>query len=303
MPVGDAMGSDTRLEYGDGLVVRSDDGPVATVLLNRPGRRNALDRQTLVSLAEALAELRADASVRVVVLTGEGAAFCAGVDISPDAQRTFYGDPQPIERLYQEHGQGIVRTLQMLPQVTVARVNGPAIGWGACLATCCDFRVAAADAFFRIPEIGLGMYYDVGCLYGLIALIGGAEAKRMTMLGVDVDAQDALRMGLVDFVARDGMMQSVLDELIGQLLRRGEIVLRTAKRQVYAATVGRTRPLSMLELELTTFYAAGNRDRYEGLAAGREQRAPRFSEEQLAGTLTRPQQRGEGGDVHGLPSD
>ena len=297
------MGTDSTVESGDGLIVRRNDGPVATVLLNRPGRRNALDRQTLVSLSRALSELRTDASVRVVVLTGEGAAFCAGVDISPDAQRTFYGHPQPIERLYQEHGQGIVRTLQTLPQVTVARVNGPAIGWGACLATCCDFRVASAHAFFRIPEIGLGMYYDVGCLYGLIALIGGAEAKRMTMLGGDVDAAEALRIGLVDSVARDGEMQSVLDGLIGQLLRRDAMVLRTAKRQVYAATVARMRPLSMLELELTTFYAAGNRDRYEGLAARREQRAPRFAQEQLAGTLTRPHQRAEGGDVHGFPFD
>jgi enoyl-CoA hydratase/carnithine racemase len=297
------MTSDSTLEYGGGLVVRSNDGPVATVSLNRPGCRNALDRQTLVSLAQALSELRTDSGARVVVLTGEGTGFCAGVDISPDAQRAFYDHPQPIERLYQEHGQSIVRTLQMLPQVTVARVNGPAIGWGACLATSCDFRVAAKNAFFRIPEIGLGMYYDVGCLYGLIALIGGAEAKRMTMLGGDIDAGEALRIGLVDSVACDGDLRSVVDGFIGQLLGRDPAVLRTAKRQVYAATVARTRPLSMLELELTTFYAAGNRDRYEGLAARRERRPPRFSQEELAGTLTRPHQCGEGGDAHGFPSD
>lgn len=175
--------------YGNGLVLCSIDGALAVLTLNRPFRRNALSREMLVSLREALADLRDEARVTVVILTGSGSSFCSGVDISMEGRRTFYQPPQQIERLYQENGQDVVRALHSLPQVTIAAVNGPAVGWGACLTTCCDFRLLAREAFFRIPEIGFGMYYDVGCLYGLLALVGPALAKRMTMLGDDIDAR------------------------------------------------------------------------------------------------------------------
>ncbi len=261
-------------------LLRVSDGAVAYLTLNRPGLRNALNRQLLVSLGAALSTLQADAATRVVVLSGAGASFCAGVDISDEGRRTFYQQPQPIERLYQEHGQSVVRLLQSLPQVTIAAVNGPAVGWGVCLATCCDFRLAAADAFFRIPEIGLGMHYDVGCLYGLLALVGPAEAKRMTMLGVDVSAVEAERIGLADAIVPAADLPVATGRLISRLLSRDVATLRVAKRQIYAATVACSRHLAMLEVELATLYYGSNWDRFEALTARRDRRAPQFSAEQ-----------------------
>ncbi|MBN1152576.1 MAG: enoyl-CoA hydratase/isomerase family protein, partial [Dehalococcoidia bacterium] len=84
--------------YGDGLLVRRDHGAVSLLTLNRPSRRNALDREMLVALGEALARMRTDDRVRAVILTGEGSAFCSGVDISEEGRRTFYQPPQQIER-------------------------------------------------------------------------------------------------------------------------------------------------------------------------------------------------------------
>ena len=284
------------------LITTAFDGVVATVTLNRPSRRNALNREMLVSLGQVLAALRLDARLRAVVLTGAGSSFCSGVDISAEGRRTFYRRPQQTERLYQEHGQDVVRALQTLPQVTIAAVNGPAVGWGTCLTTSCDFRLVADSAFFRIPEIGYGMYYDVGCLYGLLALIGPAQARRMTMLGEDISAAEALRMGLADRVVPAGELAREACRMAGTLARRDAAVVRILKRQLAAATTARRRHLGLIELELTTAYYAANLDRYEGLAASQEGRPALFSRESEAGTLTRPPRRGEGGEAHGFSS-
>lgn len=266
--------------HREGVIVRKIEGAVAVLTLNRPARRNALDRGMLVSLQQVLIHLRTDARVRVVILTGAGSSFCSGVDISQEGRRTFYEPPQQTERLYQEHGQDLVRTLHSLPQVTIAAVNGPAVGWGTCLTTCCDFRLATGESFFRIPEIGLGMYYDVGCLYGLLALVGPAQAKRMTMMGEDIDAHEALRIGLVDRIAPTTELLAAAVEMARTMLRRDATALRSVKRQIHAATVARRKPLGLVELELTTAYYGANSDRFEGLAASKEGRFPVFSREQ-----------------------
>jgi enoyl-CoA hydratase/carnithine racemase len=261
-----------------GLTVVRDSG-VAVVTLNRPERRNALDYSLLQALRGTLEWLRADTEARVVVLTGAGHAFCAGVDISAEGRSDFYMPPQQNERLYQEGGQDIVWGLLSLPQTTLAAVNGPAIGWGTGLATCCDFRFVADDAFFRIPEIGFGMYYDVGCLYGLLSLVGPGQAKRLTMLGEDIDAQDAQRMGLADRVCRASEVKAEARKWARSMADRAGPASRVAKRLIHASTVGRYRHLGAMEIELATCFYGSNNDRYEGLAAREERREPVFSRE------------------------
>ncbi len=270
--------------YGKYLVVRRI-GSIATVTLGRPTRRNALNLELLLALKRCLSDLRTDVDIRVVVLTGDGSTFCAGVDISEEGRRTFYKPPQQIERLYQENGQDIVWGLLSLPQVTIAAVNGPAIGWGTCLTTCCDFRIMSTSAFFRIPEIGLGMYYDVGCLYGLLSLVGPAHAKRMTMLGEDIGTTEALSMGLVDRIASPEALACEVRKLADALIAQDAAAVRLLKRQIYAATVARQRHLGTVELELTTAFYGANADRYEGLAAFKERRRPLFSRASEEGKL------------------
>ena len=270
--------------YGKYLVLRRI-GSIATVTLDRPTLRNALNLELLFALKRCLSDLRTDVDIRVVVLTGDGPTFCAGVDISEEGRRTFYKPPQQIERLYQENGQDIVWGLLSLPQVTIAAVNGPAIGWGTCLTTCCDFRIMSTSAFFRIPEIGLGMYYDVGCLYGLLSLVGPAHAKRMTMLGEDIGTTEALSMGLVDRIASPEALVCEVRKLADALIVQDAAAMRLLKRQIYAATVARQRHLGTVELELATAYYGANADRYEGLAAFKERRRPVFSRGSEEGKL------------------
>lgn len=255
------------------------DAGVAVVTLNRPRLRNALDRRLLQALRRTVERLRADTETRVVVLTGAGAAFCAGVDISAKGRSDFYMPPQQNERLYQQGGQDIVWGLLSVPQVTIAAVNGPAIGWGTGLATCCDFRFVADDAFFRIPEIGFGMYYDVGCLYGLLSLVGPAEARRLMMLGEDIDAQEAQRIGLADRICTAGDLKGESRQWARNMADRGGSGSRIVKRHIYAATVGRYRHLAAMEIELMACYYGSNNDRYEGLAAREERRQAVFSRE------------------------
>lgn len=289
--------------YSHGLIRCCVERSVAVVTLNRPARRNALNREMLVALREMLTDMRTCTDAAVVVFTGAGRAFCSGVDISAEGRSAFYRPPQQTERLYQEHGQDVVRAFQFLPQITIAAVNGPAVGWGTCLATCCDFRVVSEDASFRIPEIGFGMYYDVGCLYGLLALVGSAQGKRMTMLGEDIDATEALRIGLADSVVPAATLMIAADRLARRLLTAPSTMLLSMKRQLQAMTVAWHRPLGVIELELTTAYYGANQDRHEGVAAYMEGRRPLFSREPGADTLTPSQRRGEGGESHGLPSD
>jgi len=271
-PVG--YGADSSGE----LLVRKSAG-VAALILNRPRRHNALDRETLGALRLAIAELRSDVQTQVVVLTGAGASFCAGVDISAEGRGDFYAPPQQNERLYQEAGQEVVWGLLSLPQVTVAAVNGPAIGWGTGLATCCDFRCVADSAFFRIPEIGFGMYYDVGCLYSLLSIVGPAQAKRITMLGEDIAAWEALRIGLADRVCAAATCSEEVSDWARKLAQRSNPAIRVTKRHLYAATVGRYRKLGAVEIELAACYYGSNKDRYEGLAARELRRTPVFSRE------------------------
>ena len=261
-----------------GLTLVRDAG-FAVVTLNRPDRRNALSRELLQALREVLNELRSDTETRVVVLIGAGDSFCAGVDISAEGRRDFYMPPQQNERLYQEGGQDIVWGLLSLPQLTLAAVNGPAVGWGTGLAAGCDFRLVSEGAFFRIPEIGFGMYYDVGCLYSLLSLVGPAQAKRMTMLGEDIDAFEARRIGLADRTCEASRVSDTACEWAREMAGRAGSAHRVAKRQIYAASVGRYRHLAAMEVELATCYYGSNNDRYEGLAARGQNRLPVFSRE------------------------
>lgn len=268
-----------RAREGDKCLTVVREAGVAIVTLNRPRRRNALNRDLLQTLRQVVGELRFDIDTHVVVLTGAGDSFCAGVDISDGARRNFYMPPQQNERLYQESGQDVVWGLLTLPQVTVAAVNGPAVGWGTGLATSCDFRFMSDSAFFRIPEIGYGMYYDVGCLYGLLSLVGPAQAKRMTMLGEDIHADEARRIGLADRIVNRPDLMAMTRQWALKMASRDADAVRVAKRHIYASTVGGKRHLASLEIELMSCYYGSNGDRYEGLAARAQNRHPEFSRE------------------------
>jgi len=179
-------------------------GAVACLTLDRPERRNALSDDLLSDLNKALAELRDDASTRVVVLTGAAPVFCAGAEAkvksdTPDDQRrsAFAGRKSAFRRLFER----ATNALEGLEQITIAMVNGHAIGAGWGLAMACDFRVAAANAKFWIPEVELGVLLGVGSTTRLIRAAGPLRAKEVVLEGRRYGADALLGMGLVTRVS------------------------------------------------------------------------------------------------------
>src|SRR5579871_6660958 len=183
------------------LIVEMRDS-VALVRLNRPEVRNAIDDQLRADLIEALAALERDDSVRAVVMTGSGAAFCAGGDIrgmrdrlqAPTGRVGFAG----WNRMRRIHH--AISSLHKMPKPTIAAVNGAATGLGCDLALCCDFIVAGENASFAMSYVLRGLIPDGGGMYFLPRRVGLARAKDLIFSGRTVAAAEALAMGMIERV-------------------------------------------------------------------------------------------------------
>ena len=178
-------------------------GLIATVTLARPDRRNSLSDEMLTELGAAFAELRDDASTRVVIVTGTPPVFSAGADapfkkgMSEAERRTmFTARKSQFRRLFERAN----TVLEGLEQVTVAAVNGHAVGGGWGLTLACDFRLAAAEAEFWIPEVDLGVPLGVGTTTRFVRFVGPSRAKEIIIGGRHYAAAEALSLGLVNEV-------------------------------------------------------------------------------------------------------
>src|SRR5450755_2781318 len=173
------------------------EGPVATLTMNRPATRNALDPELLEALGAALREVTADSSVRAIVLTGAGGAFCSGADLKGALEDLEAGaDLGP--RIAQFHA--LIRAIVSAPQPFIAAVSGPAVGFGADLALACDLRVLARDAYIQEKFVAIGLMPDGGGSFWLPRLVGLGRALEFLLLGTRVDADWALSLGLANRV-------------------------------------------------------------------------------------------------------
>jgi 2-(1,2-epoxy-1,2-dihydrophenyl)acetyl-CoA isomerase len=185
------------------------EGFVRTLTLARPERRNALTTEVLGELREALELASDDDEVRVVVLTGAGAGFCAGQDLADPMVADAMGDlGGTVERW-----NGVVRTIRDVRPPVVAAVNGVAAGAGANLALACDLVVATRSARFLEPFAGLGLVPDGGGSWLLPRLVGAQRAAAMTMLGAPLDATTAADWGLIAEVVDDEAFVGRVDEV------------------------------------------------------------------------------------------
>lgn len=192
---------------------------VATIALNRPEARNAVDDEMRGELIAALGQIAADNAVRAVIVTGRGTAFCAGGDIA-GMQRRLQAPAGEIafngwRRMQQVHH--LVAALHDLPKPTIAAVNGPAAGLGCDLALCCDFIIASESASLTMSYVLRGLIPDGGGMYFLPRRVGLARAKELIFSGRRVPSEEALRIGMIDRVARaEGLLaeaQSWAEEL------------------------------------------------------------------------------------------
>lgn len=182
-------------------VLLERDGAVAIVTLNRPERMNAVYLQMMVALADTLAELEGDETVGAIVLTGAGRGFCAGGDVKNMAERgprSFEGRLADLKQMHR-----VPALIRSMPKLVVAAVNGPAAGAGFTLVAACDLRVAATSARFSTSFAKVGLSGDMGGSHTLPRLIGPTLARDLYLTSRSVDAEEALRIGLVNEVVAD----------------------------------------------------------------------------------------------------
>jgi enoyl-CoA hydratase/carnithine racemase len=212
------------------VLVEKADG-VATVTLNRPQARNALNDVLRAELTAAIAEIAADPQLRAVVLTGAGSAYCAGGDIA-DMRQRLAAPPGAVGAAgwrRQRITHKIVAAIHELDKVTIAAVNGPAAGLGADLAFCCDFVLASEQARFAVNYLRRGLIPDGGAMYFLPRRVGLSRAKELIYSGRTVLASEALALGLADEVVDGGRLLQRARELAAEFTGTSGIALGLAK--------------------------------------------------------------------------
>jgi enoyl-CoA hydratase len=235
----------------------TQDGPVARLTLERPQVRNALNRAMADALESALARLATAEDTRVVVVAGRGRSFCAGADISEMPALA----PTEAEVLA-GRWQRIMDGFAALPQVTIAAVQGHALGGGLMLAIAQDLRVAETSARFGLPEVTLGFNPGYG-IARLLDIAGGAHARDLMLTARPVDAAEAFRMGLVTRVVPDGTLDAATDALAREVARspRGGLAaskaitadLRAGRPGAEPRAYGALRSASEAQARITAF--------------------------------------------------
>ncbi|TDD17271.1 enoyl-CoA hydratase [Kribbella turkmenica] len=220
----------------DSVTYALTDG-VATITLNRPEAMNALDTPTKVLLRDIVLAAAEDDSVRVVVLTGTGRAFCVGQDLKEHIGLLEANDQDALWSTVPDHFAPIARTLAEMPKPVVAAVNGVAAGAGASMAFACDFRVVADTAGFNLAFTGIALSCDTGISWTLPRLIGHAKALELLYFPRTVPADEALALGLATSVVPADGFASAVGELAAKLAA-GPTVAYGAVRQSlgYSAT-------------------------------------------------------------------
>ena len=246
------------------------DGDVATVMVDRPDRLNALNVETLGALSSAF-DAAEDAGARAVVVTGAGEkAFVAGADIEHMSEMST-----PEALAYAETGHDLCRQVTEFPAPVIAAVNGYAFGGGCELALACDLRVASERALVGQTEIDLGIVPGWGGTQRLPRLVGDELARRMIFFGERVDASDANEYGLVGEVVAHDELDDRVDEMAADLAAKPRHALAAAKDALNATHESDLS--SGLAYERRTFAGLfGTPDQREGMAAFAEDREPEF---------------------------
>jgi 2-(1,2-epoxy-1,2-dihydrophenyl)acetyl-CoA isomerase len=246
---------------------------VATITLNRPDARNALDIVMRRELIAALDEVEADAAARVLILTGAGGHFCAGGDVKTmrEKRHTAAEGRARVELL-----NAMVRRLVDFPKPTIAMVDGYAVGAGSNLALCCDLIVASDRAKFGELFWKIGLVPDGGGTWLLPRVVGLARAKELIFTADVIDAAEALRIGLVNRVVPVAELEAATRALAEKIAAGPPAVLKMAKHMVNRAATSDLA--AALDLEaFSQGLAIASEDHQEGLRAFFEKRPPRFT--------------------------
>ena len=208
-------------------------GRLATLVLDRPERRNAISAELMREMIACARELESRSDIDAVIVTGAAGCFSAGADLK-DSSRWAGGAPLLEQRELAGLGARMARAWEELPQITIAAIEGYAVGGGLALAAALDWRVMARDAFVSLPEIGLGIPLTWGTLPRLVNLVGPAKAKRLAILGERIPAEAAWAMGLIDETCDKGAALEAARRLADRVLEKPRHSVRMTKETVNA---------------------------------------------------------------------
>lgn len=267
------------IDTGTNDLLADLDGGVLTITLNRPEARNAMSDDMNQALARTLADAEFNPDVKVLVLTGAGKGFCAGGDVKGMNSRNEGGGPgQGID--YAIHRQRVNQRatagkLFKMPKPTLAALPGAAAGAGLGLALACDLRIMASTAIMTTAFAKVGFSGDYGGTYFLTQLVGSAKAREMYFLSDRVDAQEALRLGLTNWVVEPDALQAKTKEIAARLANGPTIAYRYMKENLNRAMAGDVD--DCLDLEATHHVHCGQTaDHKEAARAFVEKREPVF---------------------------
>jgi len=258
----------------ESILFDNTDG-VAVITLNRPDKLNSFTVAMHLELRDALEQVKADSSVRVLLLTGAGRGFCAGQDLSDRAVKPGDSAVDLGESIEQYYGP-LVKTLRALPIPVICAVNGVAAGAGANIPLACDIVLAARSASFVEVFCKLGLLPDTGGTYFLPRLLGTARAMGMALLGDKISAEQAEQWGLIWKCIDDDQLQPQARAMAQHFARAPTKGLAHTKAALYQSPANTLE--QQLDLERDSMRALGaSRDYREGVAAFLEKRAPQFT--------------------------
>jgi 2-(1,2-epoxy-1,2-dihydrophenyl)acetyl-CoA isomerase len=256
------------------VVLESRHDGIALLVLNRPEKLNALNNDLSTALNDALQRIAEDTSVRVVVLSGAGRAFCAGGDLAAIGKGRERGDTTelgPILRM----GMQAVMKMRLMPQPVICAVNGPAAGAGMNVALAADIRIAADTATFGQNFSRVGLFPDYGGTFLLPELVGPSVAAEMFYTGDMIDAQTALRLGIVNRVVPAAQLEAEVKTLAQKIAQGPPIAIRAVKKILFGSHKDAlVKALDHeVELQMKCFHSE---DCSEGIRAFFEKRHPKF---------------------------
>lgn len=253
-------------------VYLDQDGPIATIHLNRPDKRNALSMAMWQQLLDAVAHADADPSVKVVIVTGEGQAFAAGADI--DEFKQVFTDAKAGEAVADITYRAQMR-LQRNAKPTIAKIRGSCIGGGCGIALCCDIRFSDHTAKLGITPGKLGLIYTLADTKRLVDAVGPAKAKDILYTGRILAAEEALSIGLIDRLVAPADLDNVVADYAAEICAASQFSARGTKQivqQILDGMADDTRATRQLFVD-----AFAGPDFKEGFAAFAEKRKPKFT--------------------------
>jgi enoyl-CoA hydratase/carnithine racemase len=236
------MAADETGELANMNVLVSVDGPVATLTLNRPDKRNAVRMSMWAAINAHITALVEDPEIRILVVKGAGDHFCAGADIS-ELTNGPGGEYARVNWNAEE-------ALANFPGPTIAMIRGNCVGGGVSIATACDIRIASTDSIFGITPAKLGIVYPTNALERAVRLLGASATKHLMYSGELIDANRAVRIGLIDELLDPAELEGRVAQLVTTLVERSALTQVASKAMIDEVTRdGRVKPATTLHWE------------------------------------------------------